>query len=70
MLPSSGYVHLRSILSKSSVEKFVEQIRSELAEEGQSERCVGKLSLTDATTWPKKGSRRVVECAPEGVGNH
>ena len=36
----------------------------------ERERCVGSLILDDPKTWPQKGSRRVVECAPAGVGEH
>ena len=71
MLHEKGFVQLHQVLSPLSVKQFVQQIETELTTGGQqAERCVGQLSLLDSTTWPKKGARRVVECAPLGVGSH
>ena len=68
-LETKGYLHLRHILSKEHVESFVQQIKDELTQSGQAERCVGAVDLEAPLTWPKKGSRRVVECAPTANGN-
>ena len=68
MFQEKGYIHLPSILSSNSVQQFQAQIIEELSTEGQQERCVGKVTLNDPTKWPKKGKRRVVECAPKGIG--
>lgn len=66
-----GYVVLPDVLSKEQVAAFERQLQAELlgTVAGEAERCVkGKVSLRDPSSFPKKGQRRVIECAPVGVG--
>ena len=69
---TDGYVQLPSVLGREEVARFVDQNSGELAAAGETERerSVGAISLRDEATWPTKGQRRVVECAPDGVGDH
>ena len=69
---ADGFVMCPAVISSKAVTGFVRQIQEELRSPSfiESERCVGSLLLNDSRTWPQKGSRRVVECAPAGVGEH
>lgn len=69
---ADGFVICPAIISRKSIAGFVRQIQEELKSPSfiESERCVGSLLLNDPKTWPQKGARRVVECAPAGVGEH
>ena len=67
-----GFVHLNQVIDQDTVNKFVDQIRDELAKTTnvEKERSVGRVELENQSTWPQKGGRRVVECAPTGIGVH
>ena len=68
----AGFVQLSQVIDKDTVEGFVEQIRDELASTSkvEKERSIGCVVLADKSTWPQGKKRRVVECAPAGVGAH
>eukprot|EP00946_MAST-07B_sp_MAST-7B-sp1_P001218 g1218.t1 len=65
-----GFVQLRNVLDESAVAGFVSQIERELAGDdagvgGGADRTLKqRVLLSDRTTWPRKGARRVIETAP------
>eukprot|EP00946_MAST-07B_sp_MAST-7B-sp1_P005401 g5401.t1 len=65
-----GFVQLRNVLDESAVAGFVSQIERELAGDeaglgdGADRTLKQRVVLSDRTTWPKKGARRVIETAP------
>ena len=67
-----GFVQLNQVIDRDTVNQFVDQIRDELARTTniEKERSIGRVELENQSTWPQKGGRRVVECAPAGVGVH
>ena len=67
-----GFVQLNQVIDQETVNSFIDQIRTELRRTTnvEKERSIGRVELEDQSTWPKKGARRVVECAPVGVGGH
>ena len=56
-----GFALLPGALSAAAVAGFVSQLSASLPR---------GLSLTDASTWPRGGARRVIEVAPLGAGEH
>ncbi len=67
-----GWVQLRGVLDAPTVAGFVDQIREEMAGTGAesgtgaaSDRTLQRrVVLEEASTWPRKGARRVIETAP------
>ena len=52
-----GFVHLNQVIDQDTVNKFVDQIRDELAKTTnvEKERSVGRVELENQSTWPQKG---------------
>lgn len=68
-----GYTVIRGAISPTSVESFTVQLNEELCLNcgtGTTDRTLDSVNLSEPNTWPSGGSRRVVECAPLGVGSH
>jgi len=72
-----GYQYVRGVLSAESIALFADQLNEELNQEGPDaaanwaeDRTTQCVSLDDASTWPRKGDRRVVELAPLSKGAH
>ena len=74
-LTTAGFTVIEDVLSEADVSGFVQQIEDELNSARPNggvghERTIASVSLTDRSTWPSKGRRRCVECAPLGRGVH
>ena len=68
-----GYFKVEAAISIDSCNEFISQIEEELraGSVGTQDRTSKEnIQLRAPETWPRGKKRRVVECAPQGVGSH